>query len=69
MTMAQEQGVFVVTVSDDGRGFEPGQTTEQGVGFKLMRYRADILRGRLDVHSSPNASIRVRVSIPIATHA
>lgn len=65
--LAQENGQLVATITDDGCGFESDHASEQGVGFKLMRYRADILRATLEVQSAPDAGTRVHVRVPNTT--
>lgn len=50
-------------VTDDGRGFDPDSRT---VGFGLlgMRERAELVGGRLEVHSQPGTGTRVTVTVP-----
>ena len=69
ITMAPSDGQLVVSIVDDGCGFELEHASEQGVGLQLMRYRADILRARLEVHSAPDTGTRVQVSVPIPAPA
>jgi PAS domain S-box-containing protein len=54
---------IVVEVSDDGVGFDPGQST-QSVGLGAMRERAALLSGRLEVFSEPAEGTRVRLRVP-----
>jgi signal transduction histidine kinase len=65
ITVAEEQGQLVLTVSDDGCGFETELAMEQGVGIKLMHYRTDILRGNLEVTSHSGAGTTVRLNVPL----
>ncbi|WP_243770284.1 sensor histidine kinase [Amycolatopsis acidicola] len=49
-----------LTVTDDGRGFDPGNPTE-GFGLKGMRARAEQVGGTLAVHSGPGTTVTVEV--------
>jgi PAS domain S-box-containing protein len=53
---------LVIEVSDDGRGFGPGDGA--GVGLKGMRERAAVLGGQLTVESEPGRGARVRLWAP-----
>jgi DNA-binding NarL/FixJ family response regulator/two-component sensor histidine kinase len=53
-----------VEISDDGRGFEPGQAPG-GLGTRGMRERARSLGGILEVTSVPNLGTKVRCEVPI----
>jgi signal transduction histidine kinase len=53
-------------VSDDGRGFVsaiPASPTHQGL--RGMRERAELLNGRLELHSAPGRGTRVRLDTPL----
>jgi signal transduction histidine kinase len=51
-------------VKDDGRGFDPG-AEGRGHGLESMRGRAEGLRGRLDVLSTPGEGTAVLVHVPL----
>jgi len=53
-----------LTVTDDGRGFEPALAAD-GQGLRSMRRRASSLGGSLDVASSPGAGTRVAFTLPV----
>jgi PAS domain S-box-containing protein len=56
-----------VEVSDDGRGFEiatPVSPVHHGI--RGMRERAEMLNGRLEVHTEPGVGTRVRLEAPLA---
>lgn len=55
----------VLSVSDDGCGFEPGRTS-RGMGLANMAERVRDAGGSIRVDSEPGAGTTVRVSIPIA---
>ena len=57
-----------LSISDDGRGFEPHKTLEDqneiGTGLIGMHERLESLGGRLDIYSQPEAGTRLVASIP-----
>jgi signal transduction histidine kinase len=55
----------VLSVSDDGRGFDPGKRTS-GMGLANMAERVRDAGGSIRVDSEPGTGTTVRVSIPIA---
>jgi signal transduction histidine kinase len=58
-------GQVAVTIHDNGRGFDPRQTTERrGMGLGLMRERVGELGGTLEVISAPHQGTTVTVRLP-----
>ncbi|MGG1660450.1 sensor histidine kinase [Brevibacillus sp. NRS-1366] len=57
----------VVTVVDDGIGFEVDQAlnTGKGLGVFGMKERAQLLGGTVDIRSAPNEGTTVIVRIPL----
>ena len=60
-----EEARIRLTISDNGRGFDPAARTE-GNGLLSMRRRAADLGGELSLESSIGVGSRVRLTIPIA---
>ncbi len=54
---------ITLTVSDDGRGFEP-KTVRAGFGLSGIRERAEILGGAIDIDSTPGAGTTVTGTFP-----
>lgn len=50
-----------LTLSDNGRGFDPRRTAGDGLGLTIMEERAQMLGGHLAVESSPGAGTRIRI--------
>lgn len=57
---------LVLEVSDDGRGFSPARQTSNGLGLRVMRYRAALFGGDLQVRSSPGRGTRITCSAPLS---
>jgi two-component system, LuxR family, sensor kinase FixL len=51
-----------LTVSDNGRGLPPGVDLAQGMGLRIMRYRAHIVGGTVDIAPGPEGGVLVTVS-------
>ncbi|HEY1304857.1 MAG TPA: PAS domain-containing protein [Vicinamibacterales bacterium] len=52
--LAAEPGTTILTVSDDGHGLQPRRPEDQGVGLRIMRYRAQSIGASLTIESAPN---------------
>jgi PAS domain S-box-containing protein len=50
-------------VIDDGKGFEP-QSLAQGMGLRIMRFRAQLVGGYLSIESRPGAGTTIRCRCP-----
>jgi len=59
---------WVLTVRDDGRGFDVGAVAARGrrnFGLQFMRERAELIGARFEVHSRPDGGTLVRLAIPV----
>ena len=59
---------WVLTVRDDGRGFDVGAVAARGrrnFGLQFMQERAELIGARFEVQSRPNAGTVVRLAIPL----
>ncbi len=52
---------IVLCISDDGRGFDPGQVPPDHMGVRIMRERAEAVGAALSVESRPGHGTQVRV--------
>ena len=60
---------WVLTVRDDGRGFDVGAVAARGrrnFGLQFMRERAELIGARFEVQSRPDGGTVVRLAIPLA---
>ena len=67
--IVREPERVVVTVEDDGQGFDPAEVAareQAGLGLFGMNERAAYLGGRAEVRSTPGAGTRVRAEVPLA---
>ncbi len=58
-------GTFTsLTIDDDGSGFDPDEIHNGGLGIQIMKYRAGILGGMLEIIRTEEHLTRVRCIIP-----
>lgn len=63
---ADEQSIRLC-IRDDGCGFEPASASGDGMGLKIMQYRAQMLGGDLAVRASPAGGVEVCCICPRGT--
>ena len=57
-------GNYVISVRDDGRGFDPGlDPGDSHVGLNIMRERAHRIGGHLEIISAPGAGTRICLTL------
>jgi signal transduction histidine kinase len=54
---------FILEISDNGKGMDKSRR-EHGYGMQNMTKRAEELKGRLEVVSSPGNGVTIRMIIP-----
>ena len=64
ITLNQQPGSLVVTVKDNGQGFDPALRRE-GIGINNMISRAKVFDGKLTIDSAPGKGCMVQIIIPI----
>lgn len=69
--LLEDAGKLLLTVEDDGRGFEAGKTgmapdsqVEAGIGLVNVRTRVAVLRGTLRIETAPGRGTFVGIEIP-----
>jgi PAS domain S-box-containing protein len=65
------EGHISLAVEDDGQGFDPADVTmgnagRKGLGLAIMRERANMLGGVLDLRSEKGRGTRISLSVPIS---
>lgn len=64
--LAVVKGGGVLTIRDDGCGFDVIPKSQTGLGLRIMNYRAKMMSGSLSVQSSLNNGTVVRCFFPIS---
>jgi signal transduction histidine kinase len=68
VSLAENEGEFILTVEDNGQGFklEKSQENESGhVGMQIMRERAESLGGSMEVSTQPGRGTKITVRAPL----
>jgi PAS domain S-box-containing protein len=60
---------LVLTVLDDGAGFDPASRVGKGMGLVSMRERVHGLEGEFEIESSPGRATRIKVTLPLSVLA
>lgn len=61
-----ENSFIKVEIKDNGKGFNVTEMeNSSGLGLKLVRERAQLLNGSLEINSSENEGTRILLSIPV----
>jgi signal transduction histidine kinase len=63
--MEVSRGNFVITIRDNGKGFDPSTTPDGHFGVAIMRERAESVGGTFRVASVPGRGTQVDVSVPV----
>lgn len=63
VTLARDDGHVLLTVADDGIGLPP-ELRSEGLGFRIMDFRAHRIGGSLSVEGGPEGGTRVVCRIP-----
>lgn len=67
VTLQRVAGDYVVSVQDNGRGFDPGAARDpKSLGLMGLHERALMLGGELDIRTEPGAGVTVIVRFPAA---
>lgn len=64
VTMRQSETGVVITISDNGCGFDPEGANKWGYGLGNMRERAELIEGKLYLYSRPGEGTTVTLYIP-----
>jgi signal transduction histidine kinase len=56
----------LLSIEDDGVGFDPARQDRRGLGLRNVRDRVNQLGGQIRVDSAPNAGTAVRIAIPLS---
>jgi len=59
ISLARTGDRLVLTIQDDGSGFELSGNNSTGMGIRIMRYRARVIGATLDLKSRPGQGTQV----------
>ncbi len=58
-------GAVAAVIEDDGQGFDPASTREEGIGLVGMRERMTLLGGRLEIESRPGSGTTILAEVTL----
>ena len=62
--LGREDDHLVLSVQDDGIGLPPDHPTSEGMGLRVMQYRARMIGATVDVRSAPGSGTLMRCALP-----
>jgi signal transduction histidine kinase len=65
LRMHQTDGLLMIEVQDNGRGFDASRTPDGHFGVKTMRERAAHIGAMLDLRTEPGHGTLVRITLPV----
>jgi len=65
IVLGRKRDAVTAVVEDDGVGFEPAKTREEGLGLIGMRERVALVGGRLTIESRPGAGTTFVAEVPV----
>jgi signal transduction histidine kinase len=65
VSLQEESGEMVLTIADNGKGFDPGKVSHNGQGLRNFRERTEEIAGKLDIFSKPGNGAVISVTTPI----
>ena len=69
VSLQRQSGSYVLSVRDDGRGFDPSEVGIKSLGIEGMRERAQMLGGQLDLRTGPGQGTNIVLTFPIVAAA
>jgi signal transduction histidine kinase len=63
--LVRGESSVTAVIEDDGRGFDPTNTREDGLGLLGMRERVELHDGQLKIEASPEAGTTLVVEMPL----
>lgn len=64
LQLLENEGNLLLTIEDNGKGFDPRNVTSEGIGLSNIRTRAEVLRARMLLESAPGKGTFISVEIP-----
>jgi signal transduction histidine kinase len=65
IVLTRREGSVTALIEDDGRGFTPAETREDGLGMLGMQERIALVGGQLTVESSQAGGTTIAVEVPV----
>lgn len=56
---------YILSVEDDGKGFDPQKTGLKGNGLANMKKRTEDMGGHFEINTSPGSGTKIKATIPV----
>ena len=63
--LSERDSQIEIDIEDDGVGFDDDMTVEDRMGLHIMRYRAELIGGRLTIQSRPGTGTKIALRAPV----
>jgi len=67
LSLSKVRGGAVLRVRDDGIGMQEPSSGHEGMGLRIMRYRAEMISGTLAIENAPTSGAIVSCTFPLQT--
>jgi signal transduction histidine kinase len=64
VTLQKNENSLVLTLQDDGNGFDKNKIASSGIGLSNMKKRAEIIGGKFNLESKPNCGTKLSIEMP-----
>ena len=65
LILADADKSIELSITDDGKGFNPDKVRKKGLGLSNIRSRAELFGGKVNIQSAPGRGCKLRVQIPM----
>ncbi len=65
IVLATDSDSLCLRVQDDGSGFDAGKPQSNGMGLRVMQYRARSIGAKLEIGSHPGQGTQIRCLVPL----
>jgi PAS domain S-box-containing protein len=65
LILEETENSIELSITDDGKGFNPDKVSKKGLGLSNIMSRADLFGGRVTIQSAPGRGCKLRVQVPV----
>jgi signal transduction histidine kinase len=65
LTYEEAENNIELSITDDGKGFNPEKVRKKGLGLSNIMSRADLFGGKVTIQSAPGHGCKLRVQVPV----
>jgi PAS domain S-box-containing protein len=65
LILEETENRIELSITDDGKGFNPEKVRKKGLGLSNIMSRADLFGGKVTIQSAPGRGCKLRVQVPV----